>query len=118
MAASCSSHAHADPVPSSRRGARAGCSPERNAAQDECEGGHQDRTQPQFRALQSGLGKGLAFLVFSLGKFHDQNRVLGGKTDQHDQYDLRIDIVLHATEVQRDKCAEDGRGRAEQNAER
>ena len=36
----------------------------------------------------------LPLLVFVLGELDDQDGVLGGQADQHDQADLRVDIVL------------------------
>ena len=60
----------------------------------------------------------LAFFVFVLGELDDQDGVLGGEADQHDEADLRVDVVFKASQPERGVRAEDGDGRAEQNAER
>ena len=38
---------------------------------------------------------GLPLLVFQPGELNDENGVLGRQTDEHDQPDLRINIVHH-----------------------
>ena len=39
-----------------------------------------------------------AFVLFVLGEFDDQNCVLAREADQHDQADLREDVVVAAFE--------------------
>jgi hypothetical protein len=36
-----------------------------------------------------------------IGKFDDQNSIFGGKTDEGDQSDLKVDIVAHASKPYR-----------------
>ena len=67
---------------------------QRRDAEDEGERGHQDRPQPQARRLDR-RGEAIAAAILELlGEFHDQDGVLGGETDQHDEADLRQDIVV------------------------
>jgi hypothetical protein len=54
-----------------------------------------------FAPLQSGVSQRLALFVFVLCELDDQNRVLGGKPDQHHQADLRVDIVFDLDHVSR-----------------
>ena len=51
------------------------------------------------------------------GKFDDQNGVLRGQSDQHDETDLGIDIVFLAAHEQREESAGDGNRRAEEDRE-
>ena len=46
----------------------------------------------QFHAVEFILAREL----------HDQDRILGGKTNQHDQADLRQDVVVHPHDVHAD----------------
>src|SRR5256885_15687949 len=75
-------------------GAGAGSGPERDAAEDESERGHKDGAKAQARALERRVGEGLTLLKFLFGELDDQNGVLGGEADEHDQADLRIDIAF------------------------
>ena len=84
-----------------RNPTRAGGEPQRKAAENKGEGGHQNGPQTDARAGQGGLDEGFAALDFGLGKFDDQNGVLGRKTDEHDQADLDIDVVLKPARPQR-----------------
>src|SRR5579875_201458 len=101
-----------------RNRARALRAPQRNAAQDEREGGHQDGPQTDAGAGERGFFDALAALfVFALGEFDNQDRVLGGEADEHDETDLRVDVVIEVAQPEKQIGAEDGDGRAEQNAE-
>ena len=55
--------------------------------------------------------------VFLACELDDQDGVLGGQSDEHDQSDLRVDVVLQATRGERQKAAKDRDRRAEQDAE-
>ncbi len=70
--------------------------PERHAAENERERRHDDRTQTQARALQRRFQQRSAALVGKLRELNDQDCILGGHTDQHDEADLCVDIVFHA----------------------
>ena len=67
---------------------------ERHAAQNEGKGSHEDRPQPEFRARQGRLYNRLPLVVFHLGELDDENRVFRRQSDEHDQPDLDIDVVL------------------------
>src|SRR5580704_9933419 len=101
----------------SRNSARPGGSPQRNAAKNEGERRHKDGAQTQPCASESGVDQSLAAVVFHLGEFDNQNGVLGGQADQHDQSDLGINVVVKAPEVECDEGAEHCDGDAEQHAE-
>ena len=60
----------------------------------------------------------LAFFVFLLGEFYDQDGVLGGKADQHNKPNLSVDIEYDSTDQQCRKSAKHGNGCAEKDAER
>src|SRR6266513_5164182 len=80
----------------SRDGAGSGGKPKRQKAEDERKRSHQDRAKTEARAFEGSVEERFAFLVFVLGKFDDKDRVLRGQADEHDQTDLRVNIVLHS----------------------
>ena len=49
---------------------------------------------------------GLPFSYSSLGEFNNQDGVLCGQSDEHDQSDLRVDIVFHPAQPKREERAE------------
>ena len=53
-----------------------------------------------------------------LGELDDQDRVLGGQADEHDEADLRIDVDLQAAQPQRRQRAEQRQRHREQDHER
>ena len=65
---------------------------ERNHAENEGEGSHDDRPQPQMAGFQGGLAPRRARLALPLGELDDQNRILAGQADEHDKADLREDV--------------------------
>ena len=75
-------------------GAGAGGGHQRNHAHDEGKAGHQDGTQPEARGMDGGLHGILATDFQFAGKLHDQDRVLAGQTDQHEQPDLGEHVVV------------------------
>src|SRR5512143_350122 len=85
-----SDHSEAHNVP--RQGASTRRRGERYASQNEREGGHQDRSQPEFGAFQGRVLGALTLVVLDLRELDDQNGVLGGQADQHDEPDLRVDV--------------------------
>src|SRR5712675_3653574 len=78
----------------------AGREPERHATEDKGKGGHQDGSQTKPRALECRVEKRTTFLEFDLCKFDDEDGILCGQSDQHDETDLSINIVLHLTKEQ------------------
>ena len=71
-----------------------------------CKGSHQDRTKTQTRAFQRRVEQRFALFVFVLGEFDDEDRVLRGQSDQHDQTDLRVNIIFHPAQPKRKERAE------------
>ena len=54
-----------------------------------------------LRRLDRGLAAVLALLLGLLGELDDQDGVLGGQADQHDEADLRQDVDVHAAQQER-----------------
>src|SRR6516164_1159829 len=69
-------------------GARTGRNGERCHAQDEREGGHQNRAKPRARGVHRGFTGGCAVFLFLTCELDNQDRVLGGQTDKNDKADL------------------------------
>ena len=69
-------------------------SPQRNAAEDKGECGHEDGPEPQSRPGERGVKQRFAGFVFGLGELDDEDGVFGRKADQHNEADLRVDIVV------------------------
>ena len=88
------------------RGACAGRDHQRHNAENEREGGHQDRPQPQASSFHCGFDDLKTFLAPPAREFHNQNRVLRRKADEHYEADLRIDVDLHAAQPQCQQSAE------------
>jgi hypothetical protein len=76
--------------------------------QDEGERGHQDRSQAGSCRLDHGVAPALALLFGLLGELDDQDGVLGGEADEHDQANLDQDVVVQTVELH----AGDGRQEA------
>src|SRR5262245_12146343 len=96
---------------------------ERHDAEDECEGRHEDRPEPHLGCSQGGVHDGLSFLKLNFRKLDDEDRVLGGQSNQHDQANLSEHVVLtrlrsHKLEKpQGTERAEDSDRRDKKNAE-
>ncbi len=94
-----------------------GC-PQRHATENECEGSHQNGPQTDAGADERGFLNAFAvLLVFALGKLDNQDSVLGCQSDQHDEADLGVDIVIEMSQPEKEISAEHGDGRAKQDAE-
>jgi hypothetical protein len=74
----------------------AGRQHQRHHAHDEGKAGHQDGAQPQPGGMDGGLDGFLAADLQLAGEFHDQDGVLAGQPDQHEQADLGEDVVVAA----------------------
>ena len=72
---------------------------QRHDTHDECEGGHEDRPQSHPGRFQHG-GDGVVTLLLLevLRELHDENCVLTGEADQHDEANLREDVVVAVIE--------------------
>ena len=67
---------------------------QRNDAHDEGQRRHEDGTQTDAGRFHRGVKNGHAALAELLGEFDDQDGVLGGEADEHDESDLAVDVVL------------------------
>ena len=76
---------------------------QRHDTQNKGEGRHQDRTQTQAACLDHRLNHGFAVFLPMAREFDDQDRVLGGKADQHHEADLGKDVVIHPAQVDADQ---------------
>ena len=69
---------------------------QRHEAEHEGDRGHHHRAEPHARAERRGLRDRHALLALLLGEFDDQDAVLGGERDQHDEADLGIEVERQA----------------------
>src|SRR5271163_2095000 len=84
----------ADRLPAGRAGA--GGEHQRNHAQDEGEGRHQDRAQSQAPGFHGSGDNIKATLAALPGELDDQDRIFRRQTYQHDQTNLGENVELHA----------------------
>src|SRR5512135_277245 len=96
----------------------AGGDDQREEAGDEGEGGHQDRPEPQFPALDGRLLDAQALPAPLHREFHDEDRILAEQADQHDQADLGVDVVGQAHDLQQPEGAEDPDRQREDHSQR
>src|SRR5271170_6280121 len=87
-------------------------------AEDEGDGGHQDGPQAKLGSFDGGFDDGSSLCEELLGELDDENRVFGGKTDEHDETDLHVDVVDQAAEVDERESSEDCHRNSEQDDER
>ena len=90
---------------------------ERDQASDEGERSHQDGAQAHPSALDGGLAHRSALMVTLNGELDDEHSVLAQEAHQHDQTDLRVDVVGEAHLAQLQERAQDPRGQREQHRE-
>ncbi len=70
---------------------------QRHDAQDEGERRHDDRSEAKARRPHGCFLDTFTPITYVAGEFDDQDRVFAGqRNDQHDA-DLRVDVVVHAT---------------------
>ena len=81
---------------------------ERQHAEDEGERGHQDGPEAELRGFDGGVDDDRPCFAKLLGELDDQDGVLGGQADEHDETDLAVDVVGEAAQ---DDCAAARRGR-------
>ena len=91
---------------------------ERQHAEDERQRGHQDRPEPDARRLERGIDDREPFAAQLLGELDDQDRVLRGQADEHDEADLAVHVVLQPAQALRADAAEHGERHAQQDDER
>ena len=88
------------PIDLARAGAGAGRHHQRRDAEDEGEGGHQDRPEAGARRLDRRFDDRLAGGAHLARHLDDQDRVLGRQRDQQDQADLDVEVVVDAEAVE------------------
>ena len=92
---------------------------QRDHAEDEGEAGHQDRPQARAGGLDGGLEPVHALLLLRLlGELDDQDGVLGGERDQHDQPDLGQDVVVQPAQVHAEHGRQDAHRHDQDDRER
>src|SRR6266568_4329451 len=64
-------------------------------AEDEGEARHQNGPQAKAGGFNRSLSDAFAGIFKLFGELDDENRVLAGETDQHDEADLGEDVVIH-----------------------
>ena len=95
----------------------------REYTQEECKGCHKDWPEPQSGSLNRGLSKRPSPFMSRLCELDDQDRVLCGKTDEHDETDLGVHVVVHraaylVAQGYAGKSPEDSNGRSKEHTER
>src|SRR4051812_48385302 len=107
---------HADRLP--QLGTRPGGDGKRNHAEREGERGHDDRAEPVVRGVDGGPHGILAFRLPLTGELDDQDGVLGGKADQHDEADLGQDVVVGALQHHAHQSGQNGQRRDQDDRQR
>src|SRR5581483_8397922 len=74
--------------------ARATSDRQRDHTQDERERRHQNRPQSYPRGGQRRVGDRLSSFVFTLGELDNEDGVLGGQADEHNETNLREHVIL------------------------
>ena len=103
-------------TPGQRTGA--GRDHQRHEAQDEGEARHHHRAEAQPRTLDRRFAQAHPRLAPLDRELDDEDRVLGGERDQHDQADLRIDVEGEAEEADRGDRPERADGDREEDGDR
>src|SRR5262249_54936028 len=87
-------------------------------AEDECEGGNEERPQASPRCMDRGLEPIHASAFGLLGEFNDQNGVLCSQSDQNDQPDVDQDISIETSHVRADHRGQNAHWNDENHSER
>ena len=81
---------------------------QRDGADNEGQGRHDDRAQTDLGGFNSSRhGIHAALIDTDFGVFDDQDGVLGSQADDGQDTDLEVDVVLLAQEVGKDGCPKD-----------
>jgi len=91
-------------------------SPEWEASEDEGQRRHDDGTEAQASCPKGGFRNTLTAFVVGLCEFDDEDGVLGGEANQHDQTDGRKDVVFKQSYMECDVRSKNRDGSAEENA--
>ena len=100
------------------RRARTRRGPQRHAAQDERERGHKEGAPTQTYAFQRCVHQAPSLLEGDFSELDNQDRVLGGEPDEHEQTDLRIHVQIIVSQPDTGEGAEDRDGHRQQHRER
>ena len=90
---------------------------QRHDAQDEGERSHENGAQTNPGCFHGCFHQRKPALPQLLGEFDDQNRILAGQSDQHDQPNLAVDIVLQTAQGLRAERSQQRHGHREQHDE-
>jgi hypothetical protein len=82
--------------------------PARNSSKDEGEARHHHWTEPQPGSLNGGHADALSGAALLHRKRHDQDAVLRGKRDQHNEANLRVDVEAKPRQCHCDDGGEHG----------
>ena len=91
---------------------------ERDHAEDECGGRHEDGPQPRLRGRDRGVDGRHSVLLALARELDDQDRVLRREADQHHHADLREDVVVEAAQVHAEHRGEQAHRHDEDHGER
>ena len=101
----------------SRCGAGAAGHGQRDRADDEGQGRHDDRAETDLGGFDSSrYGIHTAFIDTDFGVFDDQDGVLGGQADDGQQTDLEVQVILLVQEVGKSRSPENTGRQAEHNS--
>ena len=87
--------------------ARTGSEYQRKHAENECQRRHHDRPEPQPERIQCGGFERDSLRHFVLCKFHNEDGILGDKSDKHHEAYLEIDIALITENPDTEICPRD-----------
>src|SRR5205807_1715594 len=91
---------------------------QRKHAQNERQRSHQNGAQANARGFHGGFRERESLGAQLLGEFDDQNGVLAGKADEHDQPNLAVDVILESAQSLRAQRSEQRYGHGEQHDKR
>src|SRR5262245_39493537 len=84
---------------------------QRKDAQNEGHRGHDYGAEAEPSSLDRRLDQRAALLMMLLArKLYNEDGILGGQSDQSDQSDLEVDVVIHASQPHRRQGSKDAEG--------
>src|SRR5580704_16696753 len=94
------------------------CDDQRSEAENEGDRRHHDGAEPRLSAQYRGLVDVHAGLALLLGELHDQDAILGGERDQHDQTDLTVKVEAESGHLDCDERSEHANDDGQQDRNR
>ena len=91
---------------------------QREQPDDHRQRGHEDGAKTRYSTLDGSLVDAEATLAALDGELYDEDSVLRQQTDEHDQSDLRIDIIGVAEELHEEVGAEEAEGDRQDDRQR